>query len=362
MEDQQLRDLFSNKLANAEAPVDPTLWAKISSAPAVAGASATGAGASAVLAWVGVAVAAIAITSAAVFFTADTDANPEESTQRTEEQLIPVEKDSDETSISQENSAVSDPQNLEVKDKPKQAQTKRRTERIVGDDPAADTILLETVKEIPEQKPVSIDETVITEAEEIPVADNGDHDAPEAPTSELVADENLSANFSFFTDPYDELTIRFNPEFQEGAKYIWLFGDGTTSEQRSPEHSYEEEGSYEVMLTVVDVNGFTEKQNIEVDAFLPAQIVLPNVFTPNGDGRNDYLTIGEDSRKVNIERILVYDSNGTLVFEQLGEGPGWDGTDRSGNACERGNYRLIVVATSNAGQQFNESQMVRLQR
>ena len=361
MEDQQLRDLFSKKLANAEAPVDPALWGKISSASAVAGAGAAGAGTSAILGWVGVAVAAVAITSAAIFFTSDSSRPTAEKPQPTEEQVslgvtedVEVAVDDREPEVPKHSSAEENP-----------VQTKRSTERIVGDDPAADTILLETVQQIQNQASEDIAEeegSLMESEEEIVQNDQEEASTEQQQIGELKADEGLTARFSFYTDPYDELTIRFSPEFQEGAQYIWLFGDGSTSKQRAPEHSYEEEGSYDVMLTVVDINGFTKQINITVDAYLPAQIVLPNVFTPNSDGRNDYLTIGEDSRKVNIERILVYDSNGTLVFEQLGEGPGWDGTDRSGNACVQGNYRLIVVATSNAGQQFNESQMVRLQR
>lgn len=360
MEDQQLRDLFSKKLANAEAPVDPALWGKISNAAGMTSAAGTGAATSTVLGWIGAAVAVVAITSAVVFFSSDEKDTVESETtvadtlvESTDEPVI------DEPEIAPENNATS---SFDSDQESQKAQTQRSTQQVVGNDPAADTILLETFKELPKQEVDVQNPEVVDVTPEVVETEVTTPEEPNNVEDEVKADPLLSAKFSFFSDPYDEMTLRFDPQFDDGVHYVWLFGDGTTSTQMSPEHTYEEEGSFDVMLQVVDRNGFTEKQNVVVEAFLPAQIVLPNVFTPNGDGRNDYLTIGEDSRKVNIERILVYDSNGALVFEQLGEGPGWDGTDRSGNTCDVGNYRLIVVATSNAGQQFNESQMVRLQR
>jgi len=52
------------------------------------------------------------------------------------------------------------------------------------------------------------------------------------------------------------LTVRFqNLSNSHGFRFLWTFGDGTSSTERSPLHTYEEEGQYSVQLTMVAHNG-----------------------------------------------------------------------------------------------------------
>lgn len=50
------------------------------------------------------------------------------------------------------------------------------------------------------------------------------------------------------------LTVTFNPQCSTGtiARYRWSFGDGKTSVERRPTHTFENPGSYEVVLEVSD--------------------------------------------------------------------------------------------------------------
>ena len=48
--------------------------------------------------------------------------------------------------------------------------------------------------------------------------------------------------------------------------YEWDFGDGSTSEEMAPAHTYEEEGQYTVVLTVTDENGATGMATTTVTA------------------------------------------------------------------------------------------------
>jgi PKD repeat protein len=46
----------------------------------------------------------------------------------------------------------------------------------------------------------------------------------------------------------------------------WNFGDGATSSERNPVHTYAEEGKYDVLLTVTDDDGAADAKDREVDA------------------------------------------------------------------------------------------------
>jgi gliding motility-associated-like protein len=53
-------------------------------------------------------------------------------------------------------------------------------------------------------------------------------------------------------------------------------------------------------------------------------LLMPNAFTPNGDGKNDVFRI-PPIVPVKIIRFVVYDRWGELVFSTADSGAGWDG-------------------------------------
>lgn len=66
--------------------------------------------------------------------------------------------------------------------------------------------------------------------------------------------------------------------------------------------------------------------------------VLPNVFTPNADGTNDYF-IPFPYQYIESIDIKIYDRWGVLVFETTDPAIGWDGHDKnSGRLCSDGVY------------------------
>lgn len=53
-----------------------------------------------------------------------------------------------------------------------------------------------------------------------------------------------------FTYTANQTTVTFNTNTQNGATYIWSFGDGATSNEQNPVHTYAAPGTYKVILTV----------------------------------------------------------------------------------------------------------------
>ena len=71
---------------------------------------------------------------------------------------------------------------------------------------------------------------------------------------------------------------------------------------------------------------------------------IPNAFTPDGDGRNDYWKpVFNDTLKVSDYLLEVYTRNGQLVFETRDSNQYWDGTFWNENVSESTFvYRLVA--------------------
>ena len=71
------------------------------------------------------------------------------------------------------------------------------------------------------------------------------------------------------------LTVRFT-NFSRGeiTSYYWNFGDGTTSTERDPQHTYQEPGSYTVSLTVRGPGGEDTATKPDFIQVLPARAVF----------------------------------------------------------------------------------------
>lgn len=70
---------------------------------------------------------------------------------------------------------------------------------------------------------------------------------------------------------------------------------------------------------------------------------LFNVFTPNGDGANDYFFL----KSVNLKdfTIRIFNERDQLVFESSDKDFKWFGYDLAGNMVEKGNYGYVIFAT-----------------
>ncbi|MDX1476762.1 MAG: gliding motility-associated C-terminal domain-containing protein [Saprospiraceae bacterium] len=94
--------------------------------------------------------------------------------------------------------------------------------------------------------------------------------------------------------------------------------------------SFDADQSGTVMVTVVDTNGCSATASLLLEVLVPRGMYVPNVFTPNGDGVNDYFTIFGTSL-AGINSMRIFDRWGEQVFERLTFVPnvpeaGWDGT------------------------------------
>lgn len=366
--DHTLRELLSQKMAEVEAPVDPSIWNAIGSQlPAASGVSAS-AGAltiSSKLVWAAAVVGAALLTSIAIVLSSDEEHGPVDEAAGTiphsAEGANPQEEEEQASPFESEVIDDYSPTQPETQEKPS-GQKRQLTVVADHDDPIVDSIEYETIYE---RTPTEVVAKESERTSDVPSPNHTEQDeeiTPTVPSPSLQPAPGLSAQFIITESAFEGLSYYFNPTYIEGDRYVWFFGDGSSSDLVSPEHEFDAPGNYLVSLDVFDKNGFSTHFERAIEAYLPAKLVLPNTFSPNGDGHNDLLNISVESRGVMVVKMLIYSPEGILIYEQSGEGPGWDGAHPNGDACATGNYLMIVRATSEGGEVFNEQKTVRLQR
>jgi gliding motility-associated-like protein len=133
---------------------------------------------------------------------------------------------------------------------------------------------------------------------------------------------------------------------QGAATGTWDFGDGTTEPYEYgvyPVHEYADTGSYTVTLYVENETGTcTDQFDFDVCVQPEFKLWIPNAFTPDGDGLNDYFEI-VSSGVVEFE-LLISSSWGHKIYRMTSiDDPPWDGTYK-GNPVQQDRYIYEVIA------------------
>lgn len=122
----------------------------------------------------------------------------------------------------------------------------------------------------------------------------------------------------------------------QGNDYSWDFDNGNNSSSQNPTEIFTLPGEYNVVLTVSEQGcSVTATQIIIVNGELSTEAIIPNVFTPNGDGQNDVFKIetinGKDLRGT------IFNRWGRKVTELNGLNANWDGGNNNA-----GTYYYII--------------------
>lgn len=98
---------------------------------------------------------------------------------------------------------------------------------------------------------------------------------------------------SFSATPSEPLIgeeVKFNNTSSEGVTYVWDFGDGTSSDEKSPTHVYDTEGNYKVKLTT-----FSKGRKKWAESFMDIAVQHPvALFTGKLNGTDKFIYSGVD--------------------------------------------------------------------
>lgn len=167
--------------------------------------------------------------------------------------------------------------------------------------------------------------------------------------------ESIHVKADFTIDPVKggaPLEVTITDKSIRGSKYTWEFGENKDSISylmNPPPHIYYKPGEYKIKLTIESdlhcIDSLTSEK-IVVD---PSNLQIPNVFTPDGDGLNDYFAV--ESTSLRQLSMKIYSRSGLKVYDFIGEGEilrtwkGWDGNiNNSSRKATPGVYFFIINA------------------
>ena len=137
-----------------------------------------------------------------------------------------------------------------------------------------------------------------------------------------------------------------------GNTFEWNFGDGTTGSSLEETHIYSELGTYTAVLTVSDNGNCPITIPFVIEVIGESSILIPNVFTPNGDGSNDVFTVvGTNLTDVNC---VIFNRWGQKLYEWDRVKGYWDGRTLAGKEVPDGTYFFIVKAKGIDGKEYFE--------
>ncbi len=160
-----------------------------------------------------------------------------------------------------------------------------------------------------------------------------------------ISGNGAAAFTSRFEAGCEEIRGFFTDESTGAVSWQWDLGNGGTSDEQNPQVLLPYTTQTVVSLVITDSGGCTDTltQVFTLDSLADlSDISVPNVFTPNGDGKNDLFTLDIDAFLGPCTGMEVLNRWGQVVFESLGNNITWDGTTLAGEACVAGTYFYVI--------------------
>lgn len=133
-------------------------------------------------------------------------------------------------------------------------------------------------------------------------------------------------------------------EASEGTSYSWSpVADLSCSDCRSPQVNSNQSRTYTCLITAANTECPSRELFIlsfEDIIVLQDDFKIPNVFTPNGDGINDFFEI---PGLPPFSKLLVYDRSGREIFSSKEYNNEWNGFGVDGDSLPQDNYWYVLI-------------------
>lgn len=157
-----------------------------------------------------------------------------------------------------------------------------------------------------------------------------------------------------------QATVHFTNLSQGAVAYSWNFGDGEESSANNPKHTYYAPGEYIVTLVAYNSVGCPSTYVLGPFIIVPdGALYIPNAFTPNRDGNNDYfMAVGQG---IDDFKMIIFDRWGKEIITLNSITESWDGTAK-GEPAPEGVYTYVINARLNNGNTLKRGGTITLLR
>jgi len=169
---------------------------------------------------------------------------------------------------------------------------------------------------------------------------------------------------AFDLDPYSSTALDSRITFTDQSSgeietWLWEFGDGDTSDEQHPQHTYLDTGTFSVSLHVFTENGceYSARDKLYVNPI--RTLYVPNAFTPNQDDINEGFRAYGEGYDWSTYKMTVYNRWGQEIFTTNDIEQVWDGK-YLGDKVEVGIYTWRILVSDFNGRIYPFNGMVNL--
>lgn len=303
MEKDSFEKLLKERLGNHEMPVNSSLWNSVASQ---AGLSVGGTGLG-IGAWLGISLSVVAITSTVLYFTLIKQDHPSTKTIIKEQKTTPLDS----------KKAIEGNENEEGHRPPIQGK------EIELNSPKAFSGIISNPKVVPAED----QNTIVSNFQS-----NSEKRSTEVDISATTAFQSIS-------------TISQNVPFNDILPAI----GSLVIEEKSIVTTKP------ITNEIINPNTEGSLNSLEQDNF-----ILPNTFTPNGDGLNDELTLSLNG--LSDISFVILDKNNKVIFSSNQSKIVWDGTQQNGDPIPSGTYHYFFTGKDHHGVWVNKQSSLTIVR
>ncbi|MEP7236951.1 MAG: PKD domain-containing protein [Ferruginibacter sp.] len=154
-------------------------------------------------------------------------------------------------------------------------------------------------------------------------------------TNTIIISHPVAAFTQTDTTVCPDIVVTFNNSSTgPNLTYLWNFGDGTTSTDINPAHSFTTEGIYTVVLTISDQYGCIDSVNKDIhvapphasftvsDTLSTCPPLIANFTNTSVNGNEATWDFGDGSTSNSANPIHIYNNPGTYIAKLFLTGPG----------------------------------------
>lgn len=146
------------------------------------------------------------------------------------------------------------------------------------------------------------------------------------------------------------LSVVFNNTSTNATSYIWTYGNGISSTAIDSSLVYEDYGVYVVTLIATNSAGCTDTAAVTIIADAISSMIVPNIFSPNGDIHNNEFMV--NAIAITTFHCEIYDRWGLKMYEWDDVNRGWAGLAKNGSPAPDGTYYYMISATGFDGKDY----------